>query len=118
MLATHFLPPYSPFHEPEPAKPAGSLSRLGSYPGKYPATFHHKRTFFHSWRTHALLSTYLPNLKNENPAQCLLLYVTQPRFPEPGNDVSEYLTVETPVEIGLRMMGGLDPSDIIGYNGS
>ena len=64
--------------------------------------------------TPAHLSTCLPNLKNEHPAQCLLLYVTQPRFPEPGDDVSEYVTVETPVEIGLRMMGGLDPADIIG----
>lgn len=64
--------------------------------------------------TPAHLSTYLPNLKNERPAQCLLLYVTHPRFAEPGDDVSEYVTVETPVEIGLRMMGGLDPADIIG----
>jgi hypothetical protein len=64
--------------------------------------------------THAHLSTYLPNLQNENPAQCLLIYVTQPRFPEPQGDASEYVTVETPVEISLRMMGGLDPYDIIG----
>lgn len=61
---------------------------------------------------------YLPNLRNESLGQCLLIYVTRPRFPEPGDDVSEYVseyvTVETPVEIGLRMMGGLDPEEIIG----
>lgn len=54
---------------------------------------------------------YLPNLQNEPLAQCLMLYVTQPAA---GSELSECVTVETPVEIGLRMMGGLDPEDIIG----
>lgn len=61
--------------------------------------------------TYAHISGYLPNLQVENPAQCLLLYVTQPSAEsEPG----EHLTVETPVEIGLRMAGGLKPEEIVG----
>lgn len=54
---------------------------------------------------------YLPNLQNENPAQCLMLYVTQPAA---DSELHECVTVESPVEIGLRMAGGLNPEDIIG----
>lgn len=61
--------------------------------------------------THAHISRYLPNLENENPGQCLLIYVTQPTA---DSEPHECLTVETPVEIGLRMMGGLKPEDIKG----
>lgn len=57
------------------------------------------------------LATYLPSLQNPSPTQCLLLYVTQPRA---TSELSECVTVETAVEIGLRMMGGLDAGDIIG----
>lgn len=61
--------------------------------------------------THAHISSYLPNLENENPGQCLLIYVTQPTADsEPG----ECITVETPVEIALRMAGGLKAEEIRG----
>lgn len=61
--------------------------------------------------TPAHISRYLPNLQTENPNQCLMLYVTQPTA---ESELSECVTVETPVEIGLRMMGGLKPEEIIG----
>ena len=68
--------------------------------------------------TYEHISSYLPNLKNENPAVCLLIYVTQPRPSDAGEeaeyDVGEYVTVETPVEIAQRLRGGLGHEEIIG----
>jgi len=61
-------------------------------------------------RESAHVYRYLPRLETR-PGQCLLLYVTQPTA---ESELSECITVETPVEIGLRMMGGLDPTEIIG----